>query len=88
MWLWTINEYDNHAIHVAEHERDIKSPEVQSLLRKPGGDKIVGAYMEHIKQHIQQLQEQMQKQMQMQQQAQGVQQGQQGPPTGAPQGGQ
>jgi hypothetical protein len=80
-----INEYDNHAIHVAEHERDIKSPEVQTMLRKEGGDKIVQAYMTHIREHIQKLQEQMQKQMEMQQQAQGGQQGG-GQPAGQPAG--
>lgn len=84
-----INEYDNHAIHVAEHERDIKSPEVQAMLRARGGDKIVQAYMTHIREHVQQLQKQMQQQMQMQAQAQGGQQGGQGaappgPPTGQP----
>ncbi len=88
-----INEYDNHGIHVAEHERDIKSPEVQALLRGKGGDKITQAYMEHIRGHIGELQKQMQNQLQMQAAAGGGQQGgkqggaQQGPPTGAPLGG-
>jgi hypothetical protein len=84
-----INEYDNHGIHVAEHERDIKSPEVQGMLRAKGGDKIVQAYMTHIREHVQQLQKQMEAQMKMQAQVQGGQQGggQQGPPTGAPQQG-
>jgi hypothetical protein len=84
-----INEYDNHGIHVAEHERDIKSPEVQGMLRQRGGDKVVQAYMNHIREHVKQLQEQMERQMEMQAKMQGGQQGggQQGPPTGAPQQG-
>jgi hypothetical protein len=86
-----INEYDNHAIHVAEHERDIKSPEVQAMLRRQGGDTIVQAYMTHIREHVKIMQQQMEKQLEMQARVQGGPQGgggQQGPPTGALQGGQ
>ncbi len=86
-----INEYDNHPIHIAEHERDIKSPEVQAMVRQPGGDKIVQAYLTHNRQHAEKLREQMQAQLEMQAQMQGGQQGPEagagagGPPTGAPQ---
>jgi hypothetical protein len=80
-----INEYDNHAIHMAEHERDIKSAEVQSMLRKQGGDRILQAYMTHNREHAQELQKQMERQLEMQAKAQGGQTGPPGPPTGAPQ---
>jgi len=61
-----INSYDNDMIHLAEHDRDIKRPEVQAMLRKPGGDNIMTAFMQHNQQHTERLQQRQMQMMQLQ----------------------
>ena len=70
-----VNEYDNHQIHMQEHERDIKSAEVQEQIRTPDGGAILTAYKQHLDQHAQYLQQILQQQMLMTQGQKGQGQG-------------
>jgi hypothetical protein len=65
-----VNNYDNHNIHIREHENDLKSNEVQELVRKGDGGAILTAYQQHLQQHAQLMQQAFQAQMQMMQQQQ------------------
>jgi len=58
-----LNEWDNDQIHLQEHLRDVKSREVQALIREDGGAQVLQSYMEHIQRHKQKVQEQMNQQM-------------------------
>ena len=73
-----VNDFDNHQVHIQEHERDLKSGEVQDLVRSPDGGPLLTAYSQHLQQHAAKLAEQFQMQMQMmmQQQQMGGQGGQ------------
>jgi hypothetical protein len=72
-----INDFDNHNVHIQEHERDVKSGQVQDLIRQGGelGGAVLMAYNSHMKAHAQKLQEQFQMQMQMMAAQQGQGQG-------------
>ena len=78
-----LNEWDNDPIHLSEHLRDVKSREVQALIREDGGAQVLQSYMEHIQRHKQKVQEQQNQQM-LQLQAMGPQAAAGG---GAPPGG-
>lgn len=67
-----LNEWDNDGIHLSEHLRDVKSKEVQALIRKEDGAKVLQSYMEHIQRHKQKVDAEQQKMM-LQQQAMGPQ---------------
>jgi hypothetical protein len=73
-----VNEFDNHQIHIQEHERDLKSGEVQDLVRTPDGGPILTAFSQHLQEHAGLMAQQFQQQMRMmaqQQQATGGGQG-------------
>jgi hypothetical protein len=65
-----LNEWDNDNIHLQEHLRDVKSREVQALIREEGGAQVLQSYMEHIQRHKQKVEQQLQQQM-LQMQAMG-----------------
>jgi hypothetical protein len=60
-----INFFDNHMVHIQEHERDLKTSEVQALVRTPDGGQILTVFQQHIQLHAVQLQEQQKKMMEM-----------------------
>jgi hypothetical protein len=59
------NNYDNHQVHIQEHERDMKSGEVQDLIRTQDGAAALTAFGQHMQEHAGKMQEQFQRQMQM-----------------------
>lgn len=56
----SITQFDNHMVHVREHERDFKTSEVQALLKTESGAQIMNVYQQHLQQHAGELQKQMQ----------------------------
>ena len=73
-----INFYDNHMVHIKEHERDLKTSEVQAAIRTGDGGQLLTAFQQHIQQHAQKLQEQQDRMQQQMMAMQGGQQGGQG----------
>ncbi len=66
-----INFYDNHMIHVKEHERDLKTAEVQAVIRTQDGGQILTAFQQHLQRHVEQLRKMQEAQMQQAAQMQG-----------------
>jgi hypothetical protein len=59
------NDYDNHQVHIQEHERDMKSGEVQDLLRTDDGGAALTAFGQHLQEHAGKMAQAFQAQMQM-----------------------
>ena len=58
------NQFDNDAIHLVEHDRDLKSPEVMNTLRK-NDPQVITAFVQHIQEHAMKIARQQQQSMMM-----------------------
>jgi hypothetical protein len=68
-----VNQYDNHAIHIQEHERDLKTGEVQDMIRTQDGGPILTAFQQHLEGHAALMAQQQEAMMAMMAQQQGGQ---------------